>query len=148
MLDHARLLATVAGSLILSSAAIAQPAAEGGRKLTATLTGAAEVPAGDPDGSGTAKFTVNPGQGRICYTVMVSGIAMPTAAHIHIGAAGTAPPNNVVVPLEAPADGDAEACADVSRELALAILKDPSNYYINVHNADYPTGALRGQLMH
>jgi hypothetical protein len=147
MLDHARVLATVAGSLILSSAAIAQPAAEGGRKLMATLTGAAEVPAGDPDGSGMATFTVNPGQRRICYTVMVSGIATPTAAHIHIGAAGTAPPNNIVVPLEAPADGDADACADVSRELALAILKDPSNYYINVHNADYPTGALRGQLM-
>lgn len=133
-------------TIMLGVAASAQNIAEGGRKFTAMLTGAAEIPPGDPDGTGSATFTVNPGQQRICYTIEVSGIATPTAAHIHVGAAGTAPPNNVVVPLETPADGDAEACADVSRDLALAILKNPENYYINVHNADFRPGALRGQL--
>lgn len=147
MLTQQRLIVTLAGSLLLSTAANAQTAADGGRKLSATLTGVAEVPDADPDGMGTATFTVNPGQRRICYSIEVDNIAAPTAAHIHIGAEGTAPPNNVVVPLQAPTDGDVEACVDVSRELAIAILKDPSNYYVNVHNADYPGGAVRGQLM-
>ena len=50
----------------------------GGRPLSATLTGAAEVPGpGDPDGSGTAHLTLNQGQGEICFTIEVADIASP-----------------------------------------------------------------------
>jgi hypothetical protein len=52
----------------------------------------------------------------------------------------------VVVPLAPPTDGTSSGCAEVSREFALAILKSPSDYYVNVHNAEFPAGALRGQL--
>jgi hypothetical protein len=52
----------------------------------------------------------------------------------------------VVVPLAPPTGGSSSGCAEVSRELALAILKSPSDYYVNVHNAEFPAGALRGQL--
>ena len=65
MLTQQRLIVTLAGSLLLSTAANAQTAADGGRKLSATLTGVAEVPDADPDGMGTATFTVNPGQRRV-----------------------------------------------------------------------------------
>jgi hypothetical protein len=51
-----------------------------------------------------------------------------------------------VVTLEAPADGSSEGCVDVERDLATAILRDPSAYYVNVHNAELPDGAVRGQL--
>ena len=143
---QARLMIGSVFALSLGSTAFSQAILEGGRKLQTTMTGAEEVPPGDQDGSGTATFVVNPGQRRICYTIQVSNIEAPTAAHIHVGAAGTAPAGNIVVPLVNPADGDVEACADVTRELALAILKNPSNYYINVHNVPHPPGAVRGQL--
>ena len=138
-------LAIIALMLLAAAVAVAGTAQAEGRSLSTTLTGAAEIPGpGDPDGSGTAALTVNPGLGQICYALTVSGIAPATAAHIHLGAVGVAGP--VVVPLEPPTDGSASACAEVDRELALAILMSPSDYYVNVHNAEFPAGAVRGQL--
>ena len=136
------LIATTAALGLVATGAIAQT---GGRPLTATLSGADEVPGpGDPDGRGNARVTVNPGKGEICYTLKVSGIEPARAAHIHDGDKGTAGP--VVVTLTAPTSGTSSGCATVSREQALEILKDPSDYYVNVHNAAYPGGAVRGQL--
>jgi hypothetical protein len=132
-----------------ASAAKLDGADHGGRPLSTVMTGAAEVPGpGDPNGSGTATITVNPGQGEICYELTVTDITLPAiGAHIHVGAAGTAPPNNVVVPLTAPdASRVSSGCAQVTRELALAILKNPENYYVNVHTTDFEAGAIRGQL--
>jgi CHRD domain len=138
-------LAIIALMLLVAAVAVAGTAQAEGRSLSTTLTGAAEIPGpGDPDGTGTATLTVNPGLGQICYDLTVSGIAPATAAHIHVGAVTEAGP--VVVPLEPPTDGTSSGCAEVSRELALAILKSPSEYYVNVHNAEFPAGALRGQL--
>lgn len=128
-------------------AATAAPAAQGvgGRPYTVQMTGAAERPGpGDPDGSGTATFRVNAGQGRVCYTLRVSNIDPATAAHIH-----RAPPpatGPVVVPLTAPTGGSSEACADVSRALAQELIRRPGAFYVNIHNAAFPAGAIRGQL--
>ena len=141
-------LAIIALMLLVAAVAVAGTAGAvqaQGRPLSTSLTGAAEVPGpGDPDGSGTATLTVNPGLGQICYELTVSGIAPATAAHIHVGAVTEAGP--VVVPLAPPTDGTSSGCAEVSHELALAILKSPSDYYVNVHNAEFPAGAVRGQL--
>lgn len=119
-------------------------AQDGGRPFTIAMTGGAEVPGpGDPDGSGTATFRINPGQSRICYTLTVANIEPATAAHIH-----RVPPDPgpVVVPLEAPTDGSSEGCATVDRALAPAIIQDPGSYYVNVHNQPYPRGAVRGNF--
>jgi CHRD domain len=117
-----------------------------GRPFTTDLTGAAEVTAGgvpnqgDLDGSGTASLTVNPGTGEVCWTIEVAGVDPIMMAHIHVGASTTTGP--VVVPLNPYTGG----CAEVSRELALAIIMDPGSYYVNVHNEPFMAGALRGQL--
>ncbi|MDP9372362.1 MAG: CHRD domain-containing protein [Chloroflexota bacterium] len=133
----------VALALLASGGSV--EAANGGRPLSTTLSGAAEVPGpGDPDGSGTAMLRVNPGQGQICHELMVSGIAPARAAHIHEAPTGAAGP--VVVGLAPPTSGMSSGCVSVSRELALDILMNPENYYVNVHNAEFPAGALRGQL--
>jgi hypothetical protein len=124
---------------------VAQQEKHGGMPLKTTLTGAAEVPGpGDPDGTGTATITLNHGQGQVCYELTVSKIATPTAAHIHTGAAGAAGP--VLVPLAAPANGASKDCATLDKEKIADIMKNPANYYVNVHNAEFPDGAVRGQL--
>ena len=128
-----------------ASAAKLGGADQGGRQLTTTLTGGQEVPEpGDPDGIGFATVTVNPGQGVLCYELSVSGIAQATAAHIHEAPVGVAGP--VVKELLPPTDGSSGGCIDVGRVLAKEILQDPADYYVNVHNAEFPGGALRGQL--
>ena len=112
------------------------------------MIGANEVPGpGDPDGSGVARLRLNSGRHRICFHIEVSGITLPaTAAHIHPGAAGEA--NPPVVTLGTPdATGVADGCVTgVARSLIKAIRKHPADYYVNVHNADFPDGAVRGQL--
>jgi hypothetical protein len=130
-----------------ASAARMDGASSGGRPLSTTLTGAAEEPdPGDPDGSGTAALTVNPGQGEICYELSAENITLPAdAAHIHVGPADDFGP--VVVGLSPPdQSGFSSGCAVVSRDLALAIIRNPDNYYVNVHTSDFPAGAIRGQL--
>ncbi|WP_158274647.1 CHRD domain-containing protein [Sphingosinicella humi] len=128
--------------LLAAGPALAQ---EEGHKLTAALTGAAERPGpGDADGAGTAALQVNPGEARVCYTLKVSGIETATAAHIHKARSNESGPP--VATLEAPADGASEGCASVTAELAKALIQTPAGFYVNVHNADFPAGAIRGQL--
>ena len=116
----------------------------GGRPLTADLSGGEEVPGpGDPDGSGAASLTLNQGQGQICFQIDVDNIATPTAAHIHVGATGVA--GGVVVNFDVANNGLA-GCVDADKDIIKAVRQNPSNYYVNVHNADFPPGAVRGQL--
>src|SRR5262249_49151990 len=110
--------------------------------LTATL-----MPEGtNTSGSGTAHLRLNPDQQEICYVIRVSGIELPaTATHIHRGAAGVNGP--VEVSLTSPnAQGGAVGCTHASRDLIVAIMQHPADYYVNVHNAHSSEGAVRGQL--
>ena len=140
-LDVIALILFVAGiSFVLS--AQDQP---GGRPITITMTGAAEVPGpGDPDGTGTAKLTLNPGKNQVCYELTVDKIAPANAAHIHSGAIDKAGPP--IITLTPPANGSSKECAPLDQEKIMDIIKNPGNYYVNVHNAEFPNGALRGQL--
>jgi hypothetical protein len=108
--------------------------------LHATLSGAAETPKGDPNGRGSAEIRINGRQ--VCWELSVSRIGRPQAAHIHRGRPGVAGP--VVVPLGA--SYRAEGCTRTTSANARAIAAKPGTYYVNVHNARYPAGAVRGQL--
>ncbi len=137
----ATMLALVA-MLAFAAVAVAKDA-----KLTATLKGGnTEVPAGDPDGSGKAKITINAATKQVCYDITVSGIADATMSHIHKGAAGVAGP--VVVGLDTDGfAGKTKACVTADDAAVVTdILANPGNYYVNVHTADFPGGAVRGQL--
>jgi hypothetical protein len=114
-------------------------------KAMAKLTGATEVPGpGDPDGSGTVQVTFNPDKGEVCYELTIANIEEATAAHIHEGAAGKEGP--VKVPLDAPKTGSAKGCKTADAAVVKAIMQNPADYYVNIHNAAFPQGAIRGQL--
>lgn len=115
--------------------------------LNATLSGAAEGSAGgDTDGSGTAKIVIDVDAGTACWTLNVENIEPATQSHIHVGAEGVA--GDVVVPLDVDGfDGSSEGCTeDQDASVLQAILDNPGGYYVNVHTADFPPGAIRGQL--
>ena len=107
---------------------------------------------GDRNGTGEAYvFGIDGDATTLCYVLTVDRIAPATAAHIHEGAAGTNGP--VVANLAAPADGNAADCLTegetgkfVGDQTVAEILANPENYYVNVHNAEFPAGAIRGQL--
>jgi hypothetical protein len=141
----ARALAALSAAGILALTVVTAATAAGGRPYMIELEGEQERPViGDLDGMGHAWIRVNPGLGQVCYELHVSGIAPAAAAHIHRAPAGA--PGPVVVPLAPPTDGTSSGCVAVSRDLARDLLRDPSGFYVNVHNADFPGGALRGQL--
>ena len=119
--------------------------------VSASLLGANETPSptdpngeGDPDGAGFVELILNQGQGTITYTLSVAFIDPATAAHIHEAPAGTAGP--VVVPLIPPTSGMSSGTIVVGKELVKEIRQNPEDYYVNVHNTAYPSGAVRGQL--
>ena len=128
--------------------------------LETTLKGRSEVATGatnnrnvgDPNGRGEAYvFGIDGDATTLCYVLTVQGIAPATAAHIHEGPAGENGP--VVVNLAAPFDGNAADCLTegetgkfVGGQTVADILANPGDYYVNVHNAEYPGGAIRGQL--
>jgi hypothetical protein len=121
--------------------------AESATRLTANLTGTAEVPGpGAPDGTGKAMLNVDVTKTQVCYDVSVQKLDHPTAMHIHEGGTGKA--GGIVVTLNPPASGDSTSsgCADASVEILGRLVADPGSFYVNVHTDTYPQGAIRGQL--
>jgi hypothetical protein len=115
--------------------------------LTATLTGANEVPGpGALHGTGSAVIRLDATHSTLCFALKVANITLPAiGAHVHVGPAGVAGP--IVVPLTPPdATGTSAGCVSIDPQLLAAIVANPSNYYVNVHTTDFPAGAIRGQL--
>ena len=127
-----------------------------------TLRGSNEVPPADPDGKATARLDIDLQTGEVCWELRFDRIADPTMAHIHNAAKGV---NGQVVvlffdpthPFKSDVDdferGRVSGCSTPSnpngmtpQETAADIAAHPQNYYVNIHDARFPTGAVRGQL--
>ena len=146
-------LAAMSATVVIGAVPAAQADGEGATALNAVLTGPQEVPTlGDPDGRGTFAGVVKGDE--LCYVLVANRIDTPLAAHIHTGAAGV--PGDIVVGLEVP-DNVARGCittvpdeqnttATLTESELAAILASPADFYVNVHNALFPGGAIRGQL--
>ncbi len=147
--------------LFVSLALVASPAAlagkpttpgsngTGGHALVAKLSGANEVPQANTADRGNVVVRLNAKTLKVCWSfsnlkLTPSGAlsATPAAAHIHLGVAGTA--GAVVVPLGT--SFSRKGCTTTTKTIIDAIRANPKGYYVNVHNASYPAGAVRGQL--
>src|SRR3954469_19893137 len=113
--------------------------------VSAKLSGKSEAPKkGEEAGSGLAVINLNAAKGSVCWQFKnVKGVVKPTASHIHKAAKGKAGP--VVVPLGGAYK--AKGCTTASKSVITAIETKPGAYYVNIHNAEYPDGAIRGQLV-
>lgn len=148
-MNRVRLLAlsaTAAAFTLAGCATVEEAVAE---KTTttynATLTGAQEVGGGDVDGAGRAEISISDNFGQICYDLNdIKGIGPITAAHIHRGASGVNGP--VVFTLKPANEGGYKGCSDGAEWTQDRIENNPQAFYVNVHTAEYPNGAIRGQL--
>jgi len=69
-----RTIGALLASLALATVVVGSASAVGGRPFVIELTGANEVPGpGDPDGTGTAWLSVNPGTGSVCWQIECIG---------------------------------------------------------------------------
>ncbi len=146
------LLAALLGLSVTIAAGTAS-AANDGLILQTRLRGKSEVGGGDSAGRGSAfVFGLEDDSTTLCYVLSTRKTdGAPTAAHIHSGRKGTN--GSVVVALTAPANGTSAGCVSEADEGVFAdgvtaadILAHPRRYYVNIHSAAYPSGALRGQL--
>ena len=132
-----------AGLLAVGTAVPAHAVHDDG--LFANLNGAKEVPGpGDPDGRGAAIVTLYPRAGMVCAKISLRAIGAPMAAHIHEGRFDESGP--VVVDLTGSVTGGENCARGVDKALIRDIRMHPRRYYVNVHNEEYPAGAVRGQL--
>ena len=139
---------TLAGAIALAGCATVEEtvAEETADTYRATLTGAQEVGGGDPDGAGSAEISISDEFGQVCWDLnVIRGIGPITAAHIHRGARGVDGPP--VFTLRRSDEGSYEGCTDGSEWTQDRIEGNPQDFYVNVHTAEYPKGAIRGQLM-
>jgi hypothetical protein len=119
--------------------------------LQTTLTGQREIGpdgapgAGDLDAVGAATLAVR--ATSLCATLTVAAVDLPAvAAHVH--RAHTGVNGTIVIPLRPPhARGRSQACIDGLDPGLLAELRaHPRRFYVNIHTAALPNGAVRGQL--
>lgn len=145
------------GSLLASTVPASASADRGRSNITAgvvRLDGEQEPLGGDADGRGTFGFLAF--DSKLCYFLTARRIATPTAAHIHVGPPGVNGP--IVVGLITPTQGFSADCItaqpDTTPNTAMVlvqseldqIIANPAGFYANVHNAEFPVGAIRGQL--
>ena len=122
----------------------APPPLAGGRAYTVALSGDIDSGGrGDPDGSGQARVSLHSGKNLMCVALTTSGIAPVTSVHLH-EVSPTAPDPVVATP--PPDSSGSPSCVPLDPHVLRTVRKNPNGYYLEVHNAEFPDGALRGYL--
>jgi hypothetical protein len=135
--------ALVISAVALVAVLAANAAAAKTVSFEVALKGKNETPAAPATNKGKAELKLNTATGKVCWEFKLAKIdGKPSQAHIHKGKAGVS--GNVVVPLGA--NYKRQGCTKAAPSLVKSIANHPAAYYVNVHNAKHPLGAMRGQL--
>lgn len=151
---RATTIALVAMMTLLVMTPVASAKGTADNHFVAQLRGANEVPPVTTKAHGTAHLRVSRDRTRVSFKVIVNKPSSPvTAAHIHKAPAGVNGP--VVVDLLGSATKVRvnrnttvfSGVFQVSAWLGFSLADTAAGlHYINVHNASYPAGEVRGQL--
>lgn len=110
----------------------------------ATLTGAAETPPTDANGSGTVIATYDTDTRKLQWTIYYSGLTGPAIAAHFYGPAPVGKSAPIEVPLQPPLDspmfGSATLTDAEAKDLADGMM------YFNIHTAEHKSGEIRGQM--
>jgi hypothetical protein len=143
------LLALVVVALAIGPGAIASADPEP-NTFNFTMSGAEVVPGpGDPDGTARANVTLHFSKPyTVCTATNPQGsVQRPfTALELHRAPAGEAGPTVITFELGLAGGTDMDGCATAEKRLMQAIQNDPELYYLEAENAEFPNGAIRGQL--
>jgi hypothetical protein len=113
--------------------------------MTASLSGANEVPQVDTRASGGGKVVVDTERRAMTWIVDVKDLSAPlSAAHFH-GPSSTAQNAGIMVPIakqgeQSPFTGSATLSAEQMADLLAG------RWYINIHTPNHPPGEIRGQV--
>ena len=150
--DHAGHAGGMGGQNIVSQSGTVS-GGTGGTLLATSLRGANEVPvAGGPavgDKDGAALEFIKVKGDKVSVAVTWRGTGRPTMLHIHQGAKGT----NGGVKVDFTGllkDSRRHSVVGTVKVgdpgLLAALTSDPGSFYANLHTAEFPGGAVRGQL--
>jgi hypothetical protein len=130
------LLALSAAAALAGCETVAEEAAQVGQELRADLR-----PVGGGSGVGRVLLAPNDTTNQICADLEVSGVGPVTAAHVHSASSGVA-----YFDIAVEDDNDADDCDVVDDALLDFMRRNPTAFYVDVHTAARPGGALRGTL--
>jgi hypothetical protein len=128
-------------ALVATLAVAGIATASGSSKLSAQLRGSNERPVAPATNRGRVEITLK--TAKVCWEFYITKIdGKPTAAHIHKGRPGVSGP--VFIPLGT--TFKRQGCTSASASQIRAVRANPGAFYVNIHNAKHPAGAMRGQL--
>jgi hypothetical protein len=115
-----------------------------GESVRANMSGDQVAPGpGAPNAFGTANLFVDMRYGILCYRMGYDGTSRALAAHIHAGGPGQS--GRPVVDLHPESNGD-EGCVGADPTALRNLREHPEAFFLQLHTAEYPDGAIRGQL--
>ena len=94
------------------------------------------------DGSGNITIVVDPPKGTACYIMNVQRVEGATAARVQVG--GPSENGRVVLNLEAPQNGTAGGCVNVSADVANALISNPGGHSVVIQTREH--GNVGGML--
>ncbi len=113
------------------------------------LDGTQETGPADLDGAGLGVITLDDVTGDVSWDITYTDIAAPTGMHIHGPDAPAGSSKGIHISLGVNTSGGAGTLIDsITADLGKvsSVLATPSGFYVNIHNADFAPGAIRGQL--
>jgi hypothetical protein len=110
--------------------------------VSATLSGAEELPPVTASGAGRVRITLDPNAGKACWTFSVTGLRGPLTANVLRAPRGKVGPSVIRLGALYTPNG----CTRASATAIKAVGDNPVGFYVNIQSRKFLDGAIRGQL--